>query len=328
MRNDLLPEVRRSAAPALLDADLAAAAAYAERALADSTWRAYRSDLRTFSAWCKERGVIASVPIEAALVAAFLASEAERGRRPVTIERRAAAIAFLHRSRDATNPCDSAAVSTVVSGIRREHGTAPLRQVLALEVDMLESLIAAIVPTTLQGKRDRAIVLLGFGAAMRRSELVALDVRDLKFTAKGLLVTVRSSKTDQVKKGATIAVPYAKARPALCAVRAVTAWLRAGEIRDGAVFRRMRRGDTVSGDRLTAQSVALVVKRAAEAAEVDPTVVAEMAGHSLRAGYITTAAGAGVEEWKIANVSRHRNLPVLREYIRKAQAFENVGEVL
>jgi integrase len=172
--------------------------------------------------------------------------------------------------------------------------------------------------------------LLGFAAALRRSELVALDVEDLAFDLRrGLLVTIRSSKTDQEQAGAQVAVPYARAgHEHLCPVRALQAYLQAAAIHRGAVFRRLRRGDTLTTQRLTGQSVALIVKRRAAAAGIREKELATLSGHSLRAGYATAAAAAGVEERKIANVTRHRNLPVLRSYIRAATAFDDVGKVL
>ena len=121
-----------------------------------------------------------------------------------------------------------------------------------------------------------------------------------------------------------MAVPYARARNR-CAVRALQAWLHAAGIHRGPVFRQMRRGDTVTDRRLSDQSVALIVKRRARTAGLPPAL---LSGHSLRAGYATAAASAGVEERKIANVTRHKNLPVLRGYIRAATAFDDVGEVL
>ena len=122
-----------------------------------------------------------------------------------------------------------------------------------------------------------------------------------------------------------MAVPYARAGNDRCAVRALRAWLQATGIHRGPVFRRMRRGDSVAAERLTGQSVALIVKRRANAAGLGPE---QLSGHSLRAGYVTAAAAAGIEERKIANVSRHKDLPVLRRYIRAATAFDDVGEVL
>ena len=152
-----------------------------------------------------------------------------------------------------------------------------------------------------------------------------MDVEELEFdAARGLKLTIGKSKTDQEQAGAQVAVPYARARDR-CAVRALQAWLHAAEIHRGPVFRRMRRGDTLTEQRLTDQSVALIIKRRAQAAGVRPEL---LSGHSLRAGYATAAAAAGVEERKIANVTRHKNLPVLRGYIRAATAFDDVGEVL
>jgi site-specific recombinase XerD len=320
-----LPIPRPAGAPAQLERELASAERYAQSALAPATRRAYEGDWLLFAGWCAERGVSA-IPATPAAVAAFLAAEADRGFRPVTIGRRAAAIAAAHRAQDHPNPCDSGAVAQVLSGIRRRHGIAPERRAAPLDLSPLEQVLAELDTSTLAGLRDRALLLLGFAAALRRSELVALDVEHLEFsTARGLLVRIASSKTDQERAGATVAVPYARARNDRCAVRALRAWLQATGIHRGPVFRRMRRGDSVGAERLTGQSVALIVKRRANAAGLGPE---QLSGHSLRAGYVTAAAAAGIEERKIANVSRHKDLPVLRRYIRAATAFDDVGEVL
>jgi integrase len=266
------------------------------------------------------------MPATPATVAAFLAAEADREFRPVTITRRAAAIAAAHRAADHPNPCDSGAVQAVSSGIRRQLGTEVTRQATPLELEPLARVIEPIDTTTLHGLRDQALLLLGFAAALRRSELVALDVEDLDFNpARGLSVRIVKSKTDQEQAGARVAVPYARAGNNLCAVRALRAWLERANVHRGPVFPRMRRGDTLTGQRLSHQSVALIIKRRARDAGIDP---AQLSGHSLRAGYATAAAAAGIEERKIANVTRHKNLPVLRRYIRAATAYDDVGEVL
>jgi integrase len=266
------------------------------------------------------------MPAAPQTVAAFLAAEADREFRPVTIGKRAAAIAAAHRAQDEPNPCDSAAVAAVLAGIRRERGTyAQLRKARPLELEPLARLVDPIDTATPAGVRDRALLLLGFAAALRRSELVALDVDDLEFDAAlGLLVTVRCSKADQEQEGAQVAVPYAQESDR-CAVRALRRYLDDAAVHCGPVFRALRRGDNLTDRRLSDQSVALIVKRRARAAGVPPEL---LSGHSLRAGYATAAAAAGVEERKIANVTRHRNLPVLRGYIRAATAFDDVGEVL
>ena len=327
MSENHLPAVIHPA-PAELRHELELAEGYAASALAPSTRKAYEHDWRTFATWCAARS-LSAIPAAPASVAAFLASEADRGFRPVTIGRRAAAIAAAHRAQNHPNPCDSGAVAAVMSGIRRAHGTDRLREAAPLDLGPLGRLLDAIdsgpAPTSLAARRDRALLLLGFAAALRRSELVALDVEDLEFNAsRGLVIVIRGSKTDQERAGARVAVPYAHA-PDRCAVRALQAWARAAAIHRGAVFRRIRRGDTLTGQRLSDQSVALIIKRRALGARVDPE---KLSGHSLRAGYATAAAAAGIEERKIANVTRHKNLPVLRRYIRLATAFDDVGEVL
>ncbi|MDQ6820154.1 MAG: integrase, partial [Actinomycetota bacterium] len=197
-------------------------------------------DWRTFAQWCAARGLLA-IPAAPATVAAFLAAEADRGFRPVTIGRHAAAIAAAHRAQDHPNPCDSGAVAAVMSGIRRQHGTRPLRRAAPLELDPLARLLEPIDAST--GRRDRALLLLGFAAAQRRSELVALDAEDLEFdTARGVKIVIRGSKTGQERAGATVAVPYARTTRDRCAVRALQAWLHAAAIHRGRVFRQMRRG--------------------------------------------------------------------------------------
>ena len=320
-----LPALIRPPAPIIeLRHELERAERYADgRARAGDPARV-RARLAVFATWCAARGVHA-IPAEPATVAAFLAAEADRGFRPVTIGRRAAAIAAAHRAQDHPNPCDSGAVAAVMSGIRREHGTEPLRRAAPLELDPLARLIEPIDTATLAGLRDRALLLLGFAAALRRSELVALDVEDLGFdAARGLTVTIRKSKTDQEQAGAQVAVPYARARDR-CAVRALQAWLHAAGIHRGPVFRRMRRGDT--RHRAAAhRPVRRADRQAPRPGRRPPPEL--LSGHSLRAGYATAAAAAGVEERKIANVTRHKNLPVLRGYIRAATAFDDVGEVL
>jgi integrase len=206
------------------------------------------------------------VPAAPETVAAFLAAEADREFRPVTVGERAAAIAAAHRAQDEPNPCDSGAVAAALAGIRRERGIRPLRKAQPLELEPLARLVEPIDTATLAGLRDRALLLLGFAAALRRSELVALDVEDLGFDAgRGLLVTIGRSKADQEQEGAQVAVPYAQELDR-CAVRALRRYLDAAGLYRGPVFRQLRRGDNVTDRRLSDQSVALIVKRRAQAA--------------------------------------------------------------
>jgi integrase len=170
--------------------------------------------------------------------------------------------------------------------------------------------------TNLVGKRDRALLALGFGGAFRRSELVALRVEDLEFAKEGLKVRVQRSKTDQDGAGQTVPVLDG---PRLSVKAAVSDWMAAAGIDSGPLFRRLIKGGTVTPDSLTDRSVANIIKERAEQAGLDAN---RFSGHSLRAGFLTSAAANGADLWKMAEVSRHRKIETLRTYVREAQAFQ------
>ena len=165
--------------------------------------------------------------------------------------------------------------------------------------------------------RDRALLLLGFAGAFRRTELVALDLGDIEETAGGLRVKIRRSKTDQERAGATVAIVRGTVA---CPVAAVKEWLAATGITEGAIFRRVNKGGNVLPDRLTAQSVSLIVKAHAKRAGLDPR---SFAAHSLRSGFLTSAARRGASVFKMLDVSRHRSVDTLRAYVRDAELFRD-----
>ena len=175
------------------------------------------------------------------------------------------------------------------------------------------------LPETLLGRRDACLLLLGFSSAMRRSELVALDVADVNHTNDGLIVTVTRSKTDQEGEGRQIGIPYGS-NPTTCPVRTSRAWLDVSGIEDGPLFRPIDRHGKLGKERLSNRAVAMIVKRTAQAAGLDPKVVA---GHSLRSGMATSAARAGATEAEIMNQTVHKSLPVLRRYIRRGSLFND-----
>ena len=181
------------------------------------------------------------------------------------------------------------------------------------------------MPPGLAGTRDRALLLVGFAGAFRRSELVALDAEDVAVRPDGVVLSIRQSKTDQEGAGAEVGLPYGENR-LTCPVRSLEAWMQEGRISNGPLFRRIDRHGNV-GNRLSPASVDTIVKKYARAAgylkendERDPSAPTYSA-HSLRAGFVTTAAKAGVPEWVIQRQTRHKDLAVLRGYIR-------VGDVL
>ena len=167
------------------------------------------------------------------------------------------------------------------------------------------------------GLRDRALILLGFAGAFRRSELVALDVADLAFNRDGLTVTLRRSKTDQEGQGRKVGIPYGS-NPDTCPVRVLQAWLETAGLAEGPVFRSMNRHGPCTTGRLAPADVARVVKKLAERAGLD---AARYAGHSLRAGHATSAAIAGASERSIMNQTGHRSVQMVRRYIRDGILF-------
>jgi site-specific recombinase XerD len=299
--------------PACLAPDLEKAADLARQEKAKATRRAYGSDFEIFRAWCASRGVSA-LPATAESVAAFLASEVESGIRPSTIGRRVAAVRYAHKLAGHAVPTDDERVKATVRGIRRTLGTAAHKKAPATA----ERVIAMAVGTGegLKGLRDRALLLLGFAGAFRRSELVALDCEDVEESETGIKITIRHSKTDQEGQGAAIGIVRGSIA---CPVAALQAWRDAAGITTGPLFRSIRKGGKV-GARLTDQSVADIVKIHAERVGLDPKL---FAGHSLRAGFLTSAAKRGASIFKMMDVSRHRSVDTLRGYVRDAEIFKD-----
>jgi site-specific recombinase XerD len=325
--NDGSPELSVSAQPAivpaagpLLAADLDHAGDFAQAEKAAATRRAYKSDFAIFRAWCCERAA-SPLPASAETVAAFLASEARRRVKPSTLGRRAASIRYAHKLAGHPTPTDDERVRATLRGIRRTAGTAPSKKAPAT-ADRLVAM-AAIGDGGIATLRDRALLLLGFGGAFRRSELVALDVADIAESNDGLLVTIRRSKTDQEGRSITVAIVRGKIA---CPVAALRAWLTAAGVCDGPVFRPITKGSKVRQRRLSDRSVASIIKHRAERIGLDPKM---FSGHSLRAGFLTSAAARGASLFKLAEVSRHKSMDTLRGYIRDAEVFKShAGEGL
>lgn len=306
-----------------LDQALKAAKRYSRKSRAESTWRAYQSDWRQFEAWCKQLA-LTSLPADPETVAMFVAAQAADGRNPSTLDRRLAAIRLVHLGAGHPSPHNALKVAEVMRGIRRDWGQPPVKKAAALDVDV-KKMADAVDRQTVKGLRDRALLLLGFAGAFRRSELVALNTWNLDERDEGLKITIEQSKTDQEGQGQVIAILKQPGSP-YCPVQALMNWLAAAHIEHGALFRRMYRFDNVGTQRLTAQSVALVVKELAYRVGLDPR---QYAGHSLRSGFLTSAAQARASVFKMADQSRHKSIDVLREYVRAEELFENnAGEDL
>ena len=301
--------------PVLPPAEIELASDFARAEKAEATRRAYWGDFNAFRAWCGDRGV-SPLPAAAETVAAFLAAEAHRGLKPSSIGRRLAAVRFAHKLAGHEPPTNSEAVRATMRGIRRTVGAAPVRKA-PVTADHARAMATA-APDTLGGLRDRALLLLGFAGAFRRSELVGLDVADLEECDEGLRIHIRRSKTDQEGQGATIAI--VRGGSTACPVKALQAWLLAADIATGPLFRAVAKGGRVGTARLSDRSVAEIVKRCAGMVGLDP---AAYAGHSLRAGFLTSAAARGASVFKMMDVSRHKSVDTLRGYIRDAELFRD-----
>lgn len=297
-----------------LQGDLDRAASFARAEKAESTRRAYRTDFDLFKAWAAERGVCA-LPASPESAAAFLASEADRRIAPSTISRRVAAIRYAHRLAGHAVPTDDERVRAVVRGIRREKGVAPRKKAPATSDRLIA--MAAAGDGGLASLRDRALLLIGFSGAFRRSELVALDVADIQQTVDGILVTIRRSKTDQEAAGTIVAIVRGEIA---CPVQALRAWLDRAGITEGPIFRPVSRSEHIRNTRLTDRSVANIVKNRAARVGLDATA---FSGHSLRAGFATSAAARGANLFKIMDQTRHKSVDTLRGYVRSAEAFKD-----
>ena len=271
-----------------------------------ATKRAYASDLKHFFA---NGGAIPASPV---VLAEYLARCAEK-LSAATLERRLTAIHKAHLEKSLESPARSETVKRVMQGIRRTLGTKQ-RQVQPMVKD---DLLAALVmidrqKMPIKAARDRALLLVGFASAMRRSELVAVRVEHLTYLTNGVEIFLPSSKTDQEGQGREVAIPRIRGR--FCPCRCLSEWLSAAGIQEGAVFRSINRFDQASSQRLSGQSVALIIKRHVQRIGLDPE---NFSGHSLRAGFVTTAAQRGVASSTIRNQTGHKSDVTLVKYIRR-----------
>ena len=293
---------------------LAKSKAYQDAADAPATLKAYATDWANFNAWCTKHG-FTPMPATPEVVGAFLAAAGEGYALP-TLRRRVAAIA--RACRIAGHPLDTKApaIRETLRGIGRKHGTPPRRSA-ALTIADMRKLVRAC-GTTLAGARDRALFLVGFAGALRRSELVGMNVADITWTEDGLVLLITRSKTDAEGAGARIGINCGKAIET-CPVSALLDWLTMAGIDDGPVFRKVNRGGAVEHGRLTAGAVRQVLVKRAGQAGIANTWGEPVSPHGLRAGFVTAAYRNGVPDEEIMGHSRHRSLTSMRTYVRRAK---------
>ena len=307
----LLPEQLPSN---LTVAEMASTMAYTQNATAESTRAAYDQDMAQFRHWCTARGACA-LPASPAMVAAYLAHLADSGRRASGIGRAAAGIAWHHKQAG-IDPAPTAheGVKQTMRGIRRKIGSRKQGKAPATH-DIIGKMMANC-PDTMIGLRDAALLGIGFAAALRRSELVAITVEDITFVDDGLRLLIPRSKTDQTGEGVEVAVIRGvRLRP----VAALKAWLAASGITTGPVFRPVKLGGKIVDEAMRGNAVARVLKKHCRRLGIDPT---NYSAHSLRAGLITSSAEANANIFRIQLVSRHRSLESLQGYVRSTDIFK------
>lgn len=291
----------------------------ARKYLADSksenTKRAYTSDWKLFVDWCEKKH-LESLPAKPETVTLYITYLGKK-HKASSIKRKITAISQRHKTAGYPSPTNSVLVKGVWDGLlrkigRREEGKE------ALWLQDLRRIVETLPRDRLIGTRNRALLVMGWAGAMRRSEIVFLNVEDLRFTRDGLLVLLRKSKTDQSGEGQEIALPYGS-NPLTCPVRAMQDWLEASGISSGAIFRGIDRHGNIK-ERLTPQSVRLIVKRCCEKVGLAPD---KYGAHSLRSGFCSTAARAGKTEHQIMRQTRHRKADSLQRYIKYGTLFED-----
>lgn len=284
---------------------------------AANTLKAYAADWDDFTQWCQYNGA-KPLPAEPEQIVNYINDLADYAKAN-TVSRRLSAISENHAAAGYAedNPARSDLVRRAMEAIRREKGTLQRGKTPLLTED-ITTFAAQLDGEGIAELRDKALLLLGFAGAFRRSELVALDVEDLSFTTEGLILLVRHAKSDQEGEGSYVAIPFL-ADASACPVRALRRWLTAADITSGPVFRPLARNKTVRSQRLSDKSVAIIVKRHAARCGLDAK---EFAGHSLRRGFATSAARSGVDERSIMQQTRHKSEKMVRRYIEQGNLFQ------
>ena len=310
-------------------------ARYVQAARAANTLRGYRSDWSEFTSWCHDNHH-ESLPASAAAISTYLTTLAGHGAKVGTMSRRLSAVRFAHRLRDLPDPTENARVVAVWEGIRRTHTTRPEQAKPLMPPQLWDVLDACPTEKTwkdmkrpaephLVGLRDRAVLLVGFVAALRRSEIVALDVDDLSEHPNGLVIQLGRSKTNQRGDVDELVVLPRGTVTRRCPVTAQHTWLDAAHISDGPLFRAVSKGNRALDRRLVPRVVNDIVQAAVgRAGLVEPgTDAPGYSAHSLRAGFVTYAHSRGASDRAIAHQTRHRSLHTVGTYIRVDTAWDD-----
>ncbi len=283
-----------------------------------STMDAYESDWNDFCDWCQYHNEIA-FPAQPETIVNYINDLADYAKAS-TIRRRVSAISENYNAAglSETNPCHAWIVREALVGLNRTKGTVQKGKT-PIYWEELEQMISYIDSAHLAGVRDKAILLLGFLGAFRRSEISNLNIEDLTRYPQGLVVTLTHSKTDQEKAGQQVGIPYITDKN-MCAITAVNEWIKKANISEGPLFRSILKNEKAASRRLSDKSINLIVKKYITCIGLSPDLYG---AHSLRHGFATYAALNGIEERLIMKQTRHRSVEMVRHYINEADLFVN-----
>jgi len=287
---------------------------------ADNTVRAYKSDFKDFGLFCAQNG-FKSLPSEPKIVSLYLTYLSTKEAKMSTLKRRLVSIGVIHRLKGHYLDMKHPSIIENIMGIKRRKGSFQKgkKPILISSLKQLINVIDEQKSEDIKKLRDRTIILIGFSGGFRRNEIVSLDYEDLDFVEEGLKVQIRRSKTDQFGEGSVKALPYFD-NSKYCPVISLKNWLKISKISNGSLFRRFVKGSKLSENRLTDQTVALLIKEYLRLAGIDSK---NYSGHSLRSGFATSAAASGAEERSIMAMTGHKSTEMVRRYIKEANLFKN-----
>jgi len=285
-----------------------------------NTIRAYKSDFKDFSLFCAQNGFKA-LPSEPKIVSLYLTSLSTSNNKISTLKRRLVSIGVIHKLKGHYLDTKHPAIIENILGIKRRKGSIQngKKPLLINNLKLLINVIDEQIKEEIKKFRDRSIILVGFSGGFRRNEIVSLDYEDLEFVEEGLKIKLRRSKTDQYGQGLIKALPYFN-NTKYCPVVSLQKWIELSKINSGPLFRRFSRGLNLSKNRLTDQTVALLIKEYLKMTGIDNK---NYSGHSLRSGFATSAAESGVEERSIMAMTGHKSPEMVRRYIKEANLFKN-----
>ena len=287
---------------------------------ANNTVRAYKSDFNDFGIFCAQNG-FKSLPSDPKIVSLYLTYLSTKNAKMSTLKRRLVSIGVIHKLKGHYLDTKHPAIIENIMGIKRRKGSLQKakKPILINNLKKIINVIDQEKKEEIKKLRDRSIILIGFSGGFRRNEIVSIDYDDLDFVPEGLKISIRRSKTDQFGEGFTKALPYFD-NSQYCPVVSLKKLLDLSKINTGPVFRRFIKGSKLSENRLTDQTVALLIKKYINLAGIDSR---NYSGHSLRSGFATSAADSGVEERNIMAMTGHKSAEMVRRYIKDANLFKN-----